>query len=484
MSLAFEAPILKYTYAFDPKRSKRTIIEVQNVRILKGESVLLKGPSGVGKTTILRLIEGSLKSSESNITHHGRAILIYQDLRLVEEASVITNVVSGSLGSKSSDDPFNSAKTILKRLQIDHLATSLVSQLSGGQKQRVAIARALMAKPTLLLADESLSHLDHDVAKATWALLQELKKEFGFALILTQHDSLIEISEFDQVLSMMVPQDSITSSEVTKSVSRNLNAHLQSLPNRVLLGFAICFILSLLFIETSGFATSLDFKIFFETLIRFFPRPSEDWAIMPWKSIFASIVVTLQVAILSTTFGFLLALPFAIISSEKLFHPVVYRFSRFLLMFVRSIPGLIWAIIFVSLVGLGTIAGIFGLSLYTAGYFGKLLYEYLEDIDRKPWGVLRQLGANRWDSFKVAIWPKAKVGIASQLIFMLEYNIKSASLLGLVGAGGIGHYLMAALEWRNFGMAGTILFLILVLIVITDFISERLRAAIVLNRGL
>lgn len=481
MSVVFQCDHLKFSFPIASHSVTQRSIELRNVIIKRGDSILLKGPSGSGKTTILRMIEGSLLSQGSPINRSGQAVLIYQDLRLVEESSVLDNVLSGAVGQTCDQLTKNQdAQKLLKRLQIENYSNSLVSELSGGQKQRVAIARALMAKPAILLADESLSHLDRDMALATWKLVLELKQEIGFALVLTQHDGLIEAGRFDQIIDL----DSQKNQDATHESTQPRQKKSIHIPNIVLGGFLVSFVLSLLLVQTSGLFMNLDLDQFFKTLLRFFPSSDSDFALMPWKDLVESLVVTLQVAIISTTFGFFIALPFAVISSEKLVHPILSRISRMILMFIRSVPGLIWAIIFVSLVGLGTVAGILGLSLYTSGYFGKLLYEYLEDIDRKPWGVLRQLGANRLESFKIAIWPKAKVGIASQLIFMLEYNIKSASLLGLVGAGGIGHYLMAALEWRNFGMAGTILLMILSLIIVTDFLSERLRAAIVLNRGL
>ncbi len=477
--IVFKTNRLRYSYSeqSSEKNGRGTLtIDVTGFEIRRNHVLLLRGPSGSGKTTVLRLMDGSLSSKQNQIERSGPAVLIYQDLRLVEEISVFDNIMSGGVAS-GSDEKF--AHRLAERLGIASLLKALVSELSGGQKQRVAIARALMFKPTLLLADESLSHLDHETARATWTLLKELKDEFQFALVLTQHDNLVPESEFDQVIDLQTAQ-------ISESLSHRKESHSSapSLPQNVLIGFAVSFVMSLIFLETSGLFTHIDWSTFFSTLGRFLPNPTQDWILMPWRDVILSVLMTLQMAIISTTFGFFIALPFAVIASEKLVHPIFFRTCRLLLMFIRSIPGLIWAIIFVSLVGLGPVSGILGLSLYTSGYFGKLLYEYLEDIDRKPWGAIRQLGLNRWQSFKTAIWPKAKVGIASQLIFMLEYNIKSASLLGLVGAGGIGHYLMSALEWRNFGMAGTILAMILGLIIITDYISECLRLAINKSRGI
>ena len=474
--------------------SENTTIELDKIKVVSGESILLKGPSGSGKTTILRLIEGSLVNSMP-VERHGRAVLIYQDLRLVNEISVFDNILSGALGwtknnikndSELTHSPMSFAKQLMERLQISELAHSLVSELSGGQKQRVAIARALMAKPQLLLIDESLSHLDPLTARETWRLISDLKTLLNFSVILTQHDQLISESDFSQVIALRPLTESKNNIKQTETVASTRRKSLSSsIKNSrlVLIGVIVAFLLSALTLDTSGLSENFNFQFFFETLLRFFPRSANDFSVIPWGSVLSSLLVTLQIAVLSTVIGFLMALPLAVLSSERMIHPLVHRLSRTVLMIVRSVPALIWAIIFVSLVGLGSVAGLLGLSFYSSGYFGKLLYEYFEDIDRKPWGVLRQLGASRLKSFIFAIWPKAKVGMAAQIIFMLEYNIKSASLLGLVGAGGVGHYLMAAIEWRNFEMAGAILILIVALIMIADLVSERLRASILLDRG-
>lgn len=152
-------------------------------------------------------------------------------------------------------------------------------------------------------------------------------------------------------------------------------------------------------------------------------------------------------------------------------------------MAVRTIPSLVWAIIFVAAFGLGSIAGICALTLYSVGYLGKLIYESLEDLEQKAFASLRQMGASRLQAFMLSLFPQARSLLVAHFIFMFEYNIRAASLLGLVGAGGIGQDLMYYLEWRRFSEAGLILLIMISIIYVADIVSNLLRKRLLQDRG-
>ncbi len=178
------------------------------------------------------------------------------------------------------------------------------------------------------------------------------------------------------------------------------------------------------------------------------------------------------------------ALPFALLAANDIAPIWVNKPVRIGLMCLRSIPALIWALIFVAAFGVGAMAGVFSLALYTAGYLGKLIYEGVEDLEQRAFKSLRHLGASRFQSMRMSLIPPAKPMLLSHFIFMFEYNIRAASLLGIVGAGGIGQELMYALEWRRFDHAGIILLMLLGIIFVADQISEKLRQQLKRRRRL
>jgi phosphonate transport system permease protein len=195
-------------------------------------------------------------------------------------------------------------------------------------------------------------------------------------------------------------------------------------------------------------------------------------------------VQTLQMALLGTVFGFLIACPLGFLSADGVTSKWFSRPLRFCLMILRSVPALIWALFFVSSLGLGVVSGVAALSVYSIGYFAKLLYEGVEDLERKPFMALQQLGATRWQAARHALLPSSKPLLISSFIFLLEYNVRSASLLGLVGAGGLGQDLMYYIEWREYSSVFAILLLFVSVVLIFDQVSRLTREQIKKRRGL
>lgn len=162
----FSASLLKYRYLGTEKLS----FEFHDFYLNENETILLQGASGFGKTTLLRLVEGSLDRKDCNIETDCSAVLVYQDLRLVAERSLLENVLSGAYKElpahrfKFTNSQIERAIYLLEKVQLSgHQNKKFVSELSGGQKQRVAIARALMNSPKILL-DECFSQIDKQTA--------------------------------------------------------------------------------------------------------------------------------------------------------------------------------------------------------------------------------------------------------------------------------------------------------------------------------
>jgi phosphonate transport system permease protein len=148
------------------------------------------------------------------------------------------------------------------------------------------------------------------------------------------------------------------------------------------------------------------------------------------------------------------------------------------LAFVRTVPAVLWAIFFVVAVGLGPAAGTLGVALYTVGYLGKIFYEQFEGTDLEVVEAVRGVGAGRLALARHAILPEASNGIVSQLLFMFEYNVRSSSIMGFVGAGGIGFYLLGYVQLLEYQSLMTAVLVTLAAVVAIDRMSSVVRAAL------
>jgi phosphonate transport system permease protein len=143
---------------------------------------------------------------------------------------------------------------------------------------------------------------------------------------------------------------------------------------------------------------------------------------------------------------------------------------------VRTIPSLIWALLAVALVGPNPLAGVIGLTFYSVGYLGKFFSEAFESLDFEVARGLRLLGADRIQAFQFGLWPAVRPIVASHALWMFEYNIRSASIIGYVGAGGIGLQLLRYQEFGQWDRFATVLLCILGIVIALDALSSWLRA--------
>ncbi|HVL47898.1 MAG TPA: phosphonate ABC transporter, permease protein PhnE [Candidatus Thermoplasmatota archaeon] len=181
-----------------------------------------------------------------------------------------------------------------------------------------------------------------------------------------------------------------------------------------------------------------------------------------------ALVETVQMAYLGTVIGAALALPLAVVAARTLGPPLVAPVVRKLLAVIRTIPSLLWALVFVIMVGLGPLAGTLGLALYTLGYLGKLFYEAIEGVDPEVIEAVRSTGASRWQLARHAILPEAGNALLSQAMFVFEYNVRASSILGFVGAGGIGFYLFRYMQLFEYRKLATALLLLLVAVLLIE----------------
>jgi len=498
-------------------RAEKAALVGVSLTLQPGERVALLGPSGGGKTTLLRALEGSLPLNEGTLERGGVASLIYQDLRLVGEATVLANVCNGALGRMPGRqglfgfprEVVARAKSLLAELGLSEFIDRKASSLSGGQRQRVAIARALCGQPDAILADEPMASLDPANSGRLLEVLAVLQRRHRFALVLSMHDAGPDPDFFDRYIVVRDgklalstasaaeawgtmhavpahhPQDSEFVPTPRQDAATEAGAPLW---RRVAPAVAVAMMGAAVWWSASALglvraASSMEASGVSAFLRRLLPSSWAEVAALPWATLFASLVETIQMALVGTLAGVALSLPMAVMASRATSPRLLRVPARFLLNVVRTVPSIVWALFFVAFVGLGPASGVMALAAYSMGYLTKLFYEGLEDADNRPALALKALGASRLQIFRRAILPTARPALVGACLFVFEYNIRSASILGVVGAGGIGQDLMYYIEWRQFPAAIAGLLMILAIVVGLDAISERWRRSLTKQRG-
>ena len=188
-----------------------------------------------------------------------------------------------------------------------------------------------------------------------------------------------------------------------------------------------------------------------------------------------AMIETLEMAFVGTLIGATVAIPLALLASPVLFSPAVTGPVKLLLAVVRTVPSLFWAIVFVVAVGLGPAAGALAVALYSLGYLGKLLYETFDAVDPEVIEAIRGVGASRLQLARYAVLPEAANGIVAQVLFMFEYNVRASSIMGFVGAGGIGYYLLGYIQLLRYDLLLTALLVTLVVVIAIDRVSAVIR---------
>ena len=187
-------------------------------------------------------------------------------------------------------------------------------------------------------------------------------------------------------------------------------------------------------------------------------------------------IETIKIAILATFFGMILSLPMGLLSSRNLFPQYITYPSRTVVSACRSLPSLIWAIIFVILVGLGPTAGIMAMTIYTVGYLGKMQYEAIEGMNSASLEAANAMGLTKAEVSLWVVIPEAANHLIAQMIFMFEYNVRSGTVIGIVGAGGIGYYINLYLKFLQYERVAAYLLIIFFVVMLIDLVSIYLRS--------
>lgn len=192
---------------------------------------------------------------------------------------------------------------------------------------------------------------------------------------------------------------------------------------------------------------------------------------------------TLSIALLGTTLAALMALPVSLLAARNVV-PNILRFPvRRFLDSIRGVDTLIWALVWINVVGLGPFAGVLAIAVSDFGAFGKLFSEAIEGADQKQVEGIRASGGSALHEIRFGLMPQVLPVIAGQVLYFIESNTRSATIIGIVGAGGIGLQLaeqIRVLEWQKVSF---LILMILVAVAAIDFISGKLRFAIIGRRA-
>jgi phosphonate transport system permease protein len=193
-----------------------------------------------------------------------------------------------------------------------------------------------------------------------------------------------------------------------------------------------------------------------------------------------SLIETWNMALLSTTFAAIFALPLSFLASSNINkNKYLYQFVRFGLNTLRTIPDLILAVIFVATIGIGALAGVTALFVFSLGILAKLISETIEAIDPNPLEAIRATGGNVIQVIWYGVMPQILPHFTSYSLYVLEINVRASVVLGYVGAGGIGLVLKHQLTLFRFDNVSTIVLLTFLAVTIIDFISNRVRGRLV-----
>jgi phosphonate transport system permease protein len=193
---------------------------------------------------------------------------------------------------------------------------------------------------------------------------------------------------------------------------------------------------------------------------------------------------TIAIAFLGTILAAIFAFPLGFLAARNVVaNRVVHFFARRSLDTVRGVDALIWALIWVNVVGLGPFAGMLAIMTSDLGAFGKLYSEAIEAADRKPVEGVTSSGGGKFHEIRFGLIPQVLPVIASQVLYYIESNTRSSTIIGIVGAGGIGLYLAETIRTLEWQQVSFLILLVLAAVTAIDFLSSKLRFAIIGKRA-
>lgn len=199
------------------------------------------------------------------------------------------------------------------------------------------------------------------------------------------------------------------------------------------------------------------------------------------KGIPALLLETISIAFLGTIIGSILAIPFAFLSATNIVPKWVSLIFRSITMLIRTIPALVWALIWIRVTGPGAFCGVVTQSICSIGMVSKMYITAIENLDTGVLEALDACGANTFEKIRVGVIPQLSASFISTAIYRFDINLKDATILGIVGAGGIGFPLTDAIANARWNRVGAFVICLIALVLVIEYISTKIRAR--LSRG-
>lgn len=239
--------------------------------------------------------------------------------------------------------------------------------------------------------------------------------------------------------------------------------------------YLLIFVLLLLFAIQ---ITSFDVVVLFEKANNFWGVIQDmippDWSY--FSEIFEPLIATIQMSIIGTFLGAILAFPVAFLAAQNTnTNKIILAITKIILSLLRTMPVLIYAMIFTYLFGLGEFAGVLAITIFTFGILTKMTYEFIEGLDMGSFEAASAAGVTKLNTIIVTMIPQMIRTYYSFVLYTLEINVRSAAILGYVGAGGIGILLDETLGFRQYSKTGMIIFSLIVTVMIIDGFAQYLR---------
>ncbi|MBN2856453.1 MAG: phosphonate ABC transporter, permease protein PhnE [Halothiobacillaceae bacterium] len=216
-------------------------------------------------------------------------------------------------------------------------------------------------------------------------------------------------------------------------------------------------------------------------ILRMFERPPPlDYL----PQLAAKMLETLEMALIATVIAGIISLPIGFLAARNATpHPWIGQITRDILSFFRALPELVWALVFVSAIGLGPLPGILAIAVVSIGFMAKFFAESIEVVNPGPIEGLRATGAGWFQVRYFSMLPQAMPDFVGTLLYVLDHNIRAATVLGIVGAGGIGFDLINSIRYFEFDRLIAILLAIYLAVTIVDRLSDVLRNRVIHGGG-
>lgn len=234
-----------------------------------------------------------------------------------------------------------------------------------------------------------------------------------------------------------------------------------------------CLVISFKDVNQSGFKMA-------GNIIKGILQPDTDLLFNVTKqSVLYLLVQTVAIAFLGTIVGAIVSIPLAFLAASNIMPQPVPWLVRLLLIVIRTIPALVYGLMFIRVSGPGPFAGVLTIGITSIGMLAKLYVDAIEELDTKVLESMTSIGCSTYEKIRFGILPQLMSVFLSVTIYRFDMNMREASILGLVGAGGIGAPLIFAMNSYEWNQVGSILIGLVVFILIIEFISNKLRAKLV-----